>query len=208
MKTGVLMIGALSVVFALTGCGQAGHRLAMAVEAARYASKHSGEYRVYSIPAASMLPTLRIGDTILVDRSAYRHASPQRGDIIMFEPPVPSEADFIKRIVALPGDTFRISHGTVYVNGARVREPYVHEPAQYDMAIHNYGIYVAESGTGPEPLDRTEARIPARSMWSASDRVPDGCYIVLGDNRNDSEDSHIFGCADPRRVTGKLVKVL
>lgn len=182
----------------------------MAVEAAQYASGHpGGNYRVYYIPSGSMMPTLHVGDSFLVDRNAYRDAQPQRGDIVTFKPPFPAGDDFIKRIVAVPGDTFRISRGVVYVNGAPMREPYVLRRADYEMQVRNYEILVGlVPGSPASALGASTAVIPPRSQWSSANRVPAGCYIALGDNRNDSEDSHVFGCVKAGSITGRLVKVL
>ena len=74
--------------------------------------------RTYYIPSGSMLPTLQIHDVLLVDKFEYRFHSPNEGDIVVFPPPVPTPDDFIKRVIGRPGDSLRISGGTVYVNGA------------------------------------------------------------------------------------------
>jgi signal peptidase I len=193
----------------LSGCATA-HRVAMAAAATQYAIKHpGGAYRVAYIPSASMLPTLHIGDTVLIDTDEYRHSAPRRGDIVLFKPPMPSVDDFIKRVIALPGDSFRIIRGAVYVNGKRLREPYISAPADYEMQIQNYRILVRFApGTPAVPLDNNVADVPPHDRWTSPDRVPANCYIVLGDNRNDSEDSHAFGCVERNHFTGKLVKVL
>jgi hypothetical protein len=88
------------------------------------------------------------------------------------------------------------------------------------MAVRNYGIYESY-GSGWRRLDPTSANIPPKSMWTSPDTIPSHCYIVLGDNRNDSEDSHIWGFAqdsgnfatgpEAGQATGtfsKVVKVL
>ncbi|HEV7178393.1 MAG TPA: S26 family signal peptidase, partial [Candidatus Baltobacteraceae bacterium] len=81
----------------------------------------------------------------------------------------------------------------VYRNGKALSEPYENEQPQYDLEIKDYTIYV--NGT---PLDRSVANIPARSKWSAPNRVPAGFFFMLGDNRNYSDDSHVWGFAQTR----------
>ncbi len=149
--------------------------------------------RTYYIPSASMVPTLAVGDVLLVDKFEYRFHAPREGDVV-FPPPIPSPDDFIKRVIGLPGDTFRISRGIVYRNGMPLAEPYIESRPMYDLQVRNYDIYVNDGG-GWEPLDPTQANIPPRSMWTAPNRIPPNCFIMLGDNRNDSEDSHIWGFA-------------
>lgn len=150
--------------------------------------------RTYYIPSGSMLPTLQIHDVLLVDKFEYRFHPPHEGDVVVFPPPIPTPDDFIKRVIGLPGDTFQIMTGNVYVNGHPLREPYVADKPGYEMAVRDYGIYVSY-GTGWTRLDPSSANVPPKSMWTAPNRIPPHCYIMLGDNRNDSEDSHIWGFA-------------
>jgi signal peptidase I len=148
----------------------------VATRSTKYVQSHGGDYTAYTtytMPAGSMLPTIHVGATMLVNRSAYRSESPARGDIVVFKSPLLG-LPFVKRVVAVPGDRFTIARGVTYVNGRRVEEPYIKERPAYDMALR---------------------------------RVPSGCYIVLGDNRNDSEDSHIFGCVKRTSFIGKVVQV-
>lgn len=163
--------------------------------------------RTFYIPSESMLPTLQQGDVLLVNEFAYRWHLPARGDIVVFRPPIPSSSDFIKRVIAVPGDTLRIAGGTVYVNGKALNEKYIAEQPNYQLQIKNYGIQV-DNGDGLQPLARNEADVPPRAMWQASDRVPAGFYFVMGDNRNDSDDSHIWGFAQLRGrfAAGPLAK--
>jgi len=106
-------------------------------------------------------------------------------------PPVESGgSEFIKRVIGVPGDTIRISDGIVYRNGVALKEPYDNEYPAYDLEIKNYNIYV--NGV---PLDPAVADIPPKSLWSAPNRIPDGFYFMLGDNRNYSDDSHVWGFA-------------
>lgn len=150
--------------------------------------------RTFYIPSQSMVPTLQERDVLLVNEFAYRFGVPHRGDIVVFTPPIASPSSFIKRVVAVPGDTLRIESGHVFVNGKQLKEPYIAQAPDYNLAVKHYGIYV-DNGNGMEPLDPAQANIPPRSMWQSADRVPSGFYFVMGDNRNDSEDSHVWGFA-------------
>lgn len=150
--------------------------------------------RTYYIPSGSMLPTLQIHDVLLVDKFEYRFHPPNEGDIVVFPPPVPTPDDFIKRVIGRPGDTLRIAGGTVYLNGKALHETYVAEKPDYNLEIRNYGIWVSY-GVGWQRLEPSSANVPPQSQWTAPDRIPPHCYIMLGDNRNDSEDSHIWGFA-------------
>jgi signal peptidase I len=151
--------------------------------------------RTYYIPTASMVPTLQIHDVLLVDKFEYRFHEPNRGDIVVFPPPVPTTDDFIKRVVGRPGDRLEVRSGTVYINGAPLSEPYIAEKPQYDLQIRNYNVYVKELGSDWTPLDAASANIPPKSQWIAPDRIPANCFMMFGDNRNNSEDSHIWGFA-------------
>jgi signal peptidase I len=160
--------------------------------------------RMYDISSISMIPTLRIGDVFLVNSLDYRLRRPRNGEIAVFVPPVPAQGDeFIKRVIGVPGDALRISDGIVYRNGKPLAEPYENEPPNYDLAIRGYSIYV--NGVA---LDPAQANIPPRSMWHAPDRIPDGFYFMLGDNRDYSSDSHVWGFAQMRGrfVAGPLAR--
>lgn len=114
------------------------------------------------ILSESMVSTLNVGDRILVFKLAYKFEDPERGDIIIFEPPAEMDegVDFIKRIIGLPGETVEVKADEgVYINGELLNEPYINEIPEYDF--------------GPVT-------------------VPEGNYIVLGDNRNRSADSHYW----------------
>jgi signal peptidase I len=146
--------------------------------------------RPYSIPSISMIPTLQVNDTVLVDELSYRFHRPRFGDLAVFVPPVPSGIPFIKRVVGIPGDRIWIHDGTLYRNGVAVAESYVNEAPDYDLSVAHDTIVVDGA-----PLSSATADIPPPAMWQHSNRIPAGFYLVLGDNRNYSDDSHTWGFA-------------
>ncbi len=155
--------------------------------------------RTFYIPSISMIPTLQVHDVLLVDELRYRLYGPKDGDIAVFLPPINSGGnEFIKRVIGVPGDTLSIQDGIVYRNGKALPEPYENEPPAYDLEIKNYGIYV--NGVALNPRN---ANVPPRSKWSAPDRIPAGYYFMLGDNRNYSDDSHVWGFATRSAFFGR-----
>ena len=160
--------------------------------------------RTFYIPSVSMVPALQVGDVVLVDEIVYRFAGPADGDIAVFKPPFPSGGnDFIKRVVGIPGDRIVISDGTLRRNGAVVNEPYENQPPAYSLAIRDYGVYV-----NGRPLDARAANIPPKVQWQAPDRIPNRYYFALGDNRNYSDDSHVWGFVERGGFVGRAFVVL
>lgn len=86
------------------------------------------------VPSSSMYPTLQVKDRLLVNLLSYKFGDLERGDIIIFEPPpsVESEYDYVKRLIALPGDIVEITNGTVYVNGEPLEEGYINNAPNYE----------------------------------------------------------------------------
>ena len=146
--------------------------------------------RTFFIPSGSMEPTLQIHDVLLVNEFEYRLSKPHDSDIVVFPPPIPTTNDFIKRLIGSPGETLRIHNGVVFRNGKALDERYIAQKPAYEMEIKNYNIYVDGA-----PLDPGQANVPPRSAWTSPDTIPAGCYFMMGDNRNNSEDSHIWGFA-------------
>jgi signal peptidase I len=140
----------------------------------------------FRIPSESMVPTLQVGQRVLVDRVSFRFGEPDRGDIIVFKPPdgqpstcgverpsdqpcpegtgERSDTNFIKRVVGVPGDRLKVVEGSVYIDGERQDEPF----ARLDP----------ECGTCNLPREIT---------------IPDGHYYMMGDNRGESADSREWG---------------
>ncbi len=149
--------------------------------------------RTFFIPSGSMEPTLQIHDVLLVNEFEYHLSRPHDEDIVVFPPPIPTTNDFIKRLIGSPGETLRIHNGVVYRNGKALNEPYEAQRPDYELEIRNYNVYV--DGT---PLDPGQANVPPRRDWTSPNTIPPNCYFMMGDNRNDSEDSHIWGFAQLR----------
>jgi signal peptidase I len=142
--------------------------------------------RSYYIPTGSMLPTLQINDRLIVDKVSYRFTDPVRGDIVVFNPPdkLGSKDAYIKRLIGLPGDRVEVKDGgTVYINGIAISEKYVSDRATYTWT-------------------KTESSDP---NFTPNLIVPKDQYLVLGDNRNNSLDSHYWGFVPKDHLIGKAV---
>lgn len=87
------------------------------------------------IPSGSMLPTIQLQDRVMVNKFIYYFKEPERGDIVVFDPPeiLHSKDDYIKRIIGLPGETVEIKNGKVYINDQALVEPYLYEPIDYEF---------------------------------------------------------------------------
>ena len=123
----------------------------------------------------SMFPTLDNNDYLIATKIDYRFRDPQRGDIIIMRDPYDSSKDFIKRVIALPGDRLLIDRGKVYVNGRLLNEPYIRQDEPWS-----------------NNSDWPTANVPGCTPGQAC-TLPPHQYFVMGDNRNASSDSRIFG---------------
>jgi len=126
----------------------------------------------FVVVGASMEPAFEQGQRLLVNKAVYRFREPQRGEVIVFHPPSNQRDDYIKRIIALPGDTVKIKKGVVYVNDSKLSEPYINveDPPKYSLRQQT---------------------------------IPDNNYFVLGDNRNNSNDSHKGWTVEDEAIIGK-----
>jgi len=134
--------------------------------------------QAFKIPSGSMLPTLQIGDHILVNKFMYSFAPIQRGDIIVFKFPQDETRDFIKRVIGLPGETLEIRGKRVLING---------DPLQESYAVYSDGPF-ARGGD----RDRLGPLV-----------IPAGQLFMMGDNRDHSMDSRVWGFLDARKIKGK-----
>lgn len=180
------------------------------------------------IPSSSMEPTLQINDRILVEKiSGHLRRPYQRGEILVFYPPpsempdhkdlsndplsvlgrltglpfLPYEPAFIKRVVGLPGETLRVVKGVgVYINGQLLEEPYIKEKPNYDLrTMGDIGMTGRMAYDGRPNITPEQAGQP---IVIGKDQL-----FMMGDNRNNSQDSHVWGFLDQPRVIGRAFLV-
>jgi signal peptidase I len=158
--------------------------------------------QAFKIPTGSMENNLLIGDHLLVNKFVFgpplgsweRALLPERtirrGDVIVFKYPGNRERDFIKRVIGLPGETLEMRNKKVYINGKPLDEPYVHflEPPQSPSAYAEITSFDKRESYGPI-------------------QIPAGKYFMMGDNRDNSEDSRYWGLLPEEDVKGKAVMI-
>ena len=125
----------------------------------------------FVVVGSSMMPSYKDGQRLLVNKVFYRFGEPEMGDAIVFQPPTNRRVDYIKRIIAGPGDTVEIKGGVVYVNDVAISEPYIMAHPSYTMS---------------------------------QEIVPENEYFVLGDNRNNSNDSHTGWTVEREDIIGRV----
>ncbi|MGD9518659.1 MAG: signal peptidase I [Armatimonadota bacterium] len=138
--------------------------------------------QAFLIPSGSMHPTLYEGDRIMVNKLVYLTRPPRHGEIAVFHAPPwadPQRRDFIKRVIGLPGDRIAVRDRTTYRNGQPLNEPYIAEAPLYEMPESDYVLLEPEG----EPL---------RLVEDGELKIPPGYILVLGDNRNESNDAHTW----------------
>lgn len=175
----------------------------------------------FRIPSGSMMPTLLVGDFILVNKFTYgirmpvtktkliEISEPDRGDIVVFRWPVNPRLDYIKRVVGLPGDRIRYQNKTLFINGKPMR---IEIDGQYQP--EGSGMRALGFVEGREQLGDVEHDVlinPIAADFSPSCRflghrevtVPEGHYLMVGDNRDDSNDGRCWGFVPEENLVGK-----
>ena len=128
-------------------------------------------FQTFIVVGSSMEPNFQWQQRLLINKAVYHFLEPERGDVIVFKPANNQQADYLKRIIALPSDTVEVKMRVVYVNDSPLDEPYIKEPPRY--TLHKR-------------------------------RIPDNNYFVLGDNRNNSNDSHHDWTVPRQNIVGKV----
>jgi signal peptidase I len=154
--------------------------------------------QAFKIPTGSMEPNLLVGDHLLVNKFVFAPtATPverlilpmrdiKRGDVVVFKFPEEPERDFIKRVVGLPGDTVEIRSRQVFINGTRIEEPYAHY--LFPVGDDEAGSFDVRARYGPVT-------------------VPAAHYFMMGDNRDNSQDSRYWGFMPQEYIKGKALFV-
>jgi signal peptidase I len=169
--------------------------------------------QAFKIPSPSMEGTLLVGDHLLVNKFIYGgrgnwidrflpYREIRRGDIIVFKFPYDDHSHYVKRVIGVPGDRLKIVDHQVFLNGAKLSEPYkVHDPGIYDPFGDNFP---PTSRFYPQRNVRTEWSNEMPSFVEKGElRVPPGKYFVMGDNRDHSWDSRYWGFVDREGIMGR-----
>ena len=166
----------------------------------------------FQIPSSSMVPTLQVGDYILVNKFTYGirlpvlrtkvvdFNKPERGDVMVFFPPHMNDTYFIKRVVGLPGDTVTYRRKQLSING---------KPVQLQPVAGDAGQQ-SRYRVGQETLGAAEHQVQVDSMRPAQDFsvvVKPGHYFMMGDNRDNSSDSRIWGQVPEKDIVGKAFAI-
>ncbi len=176
----------------------------------------------HRVPTGSMKPTILEGDMIFVNKLAYnlklpfsditikQMGEPQRGDIVVFKSEKRNKR-FIKRLIGLPGDIIELDENKLIINGVKTdyledRDKTVHPVRDVDAED---GIYYTESSTlMPGHSVQVKPQVHNRLSDFSPIRVPDGEYFFMGDNRDNSGDSRVFGFIPRSELRGKATRVL
>jgi len=194
----------------------------------------------FQIPSSSMVPTMRVGDFILVDKQAFApgagtanaadaegaakmplrtlrplrlscflcrilpKSSIQRGDLIVFHWPVDPTLHLVKRVVGVPGDRIRLHHGRVFIDEQPLAEPYAFYSRSRPNGFRDEFPSLREADPSMEPDWWLQLR---SNIVSGELTVPPNEYFVLGDNRNDSEDSRYWGFVPREAIVGRPLVV-
>jgi signal peptidase I len=168
--------------------------------------------QAFYIPSGSMIPTLQIGDKVLATKIIYRLREPRTGDVVVFHAPrvaletnsqrydPKNPIDYVKRVIATPGDRVRITYDAVYLNDKKLNEPYVANTPGYDFPLTSQGDF--------PPLMRSSVANALLPHIKGRDLVvPKGYLLVLGDNRTESHDGHAWGLLKRNAVVGKAITI-
>ena len=168
-------------------------------------------YDIFTMPAASMWPTIQTGSTIAVTKWGYGNYSSfgisllktkpnnsiNRGDVIVFSYPRDTSIEYVKRVVGLPGDHIAYYNKSLYVNKAIVNREYVED-------IDEFSIYIEDNSETEYYISIIRG---TKSKLDGEVQVPDDQYFVLGDNRDNSNDSRVWGFVPQHNIIGKVVKI-
>lgn len=175
-------------------------------------------FEPFRIPSGSMIPTLKVGDFILVNKFNYGIrlpvinakifdiGEPERGDVVVFRFPKDPSVDYIKRVIGLPGDRIAYRSKTLYINGERISTSSMGSYTQTKDGMpipgaNQYSEELSETVTHNLLIDTT------RPSYSGEWIVPAGNYFVMGDNRDNSNDSRYWGTVPEENLVGQAFMI-
>jgi len=176
-------------------------------------------FEPFKIPSGSMIPTLLVGDFIVVNKFSYglklpvvnkkilSLGEPERGDVVVFRYPVDPSVNFIKRLIGLPGDTITYRNKELFVNGEPVSKK---ENGRYTSDEVKCSTPRADAIRFREAVDDVEHAILLHERSGSRNGqwvVPEGHYFVMGDNRDRSNDSRVWGFVPEENMMGRAVGI-
>jgi len=173
----------------------------------------------FKIPSGSMMPTLLVGDFILVNKFAYglrlpvlntkilNVGEPKRGDVFVFRYPKNPKEDYIKRVIGLPGDEITYRNKTLFVNGKEIPESYLGPysgPTEANNRMTGAQVKLENlEGVEHRILEQPNVQVGHEGTY----KVPDGYYFAMGDNRDNSADSRFWGFVPEANLVGKALVI-
>ena len=172
--------------------------------------------QAFKIPTGAMVPTLLIGDRLLVNKRIYKSAKPRRGDVIVFKYPKDPGTLYVKRLIGLPGDTIEVKERTVYVNNLPLEEKYTQYINPASVNDHYGPCYIPKKGDKIEAAGSSvklngevlneeviETYSEHDGLYDEPYSVPQDQYFFIGDNRDNSLDSRFWGAVPHGYLVGK-----
>jgi signal peptidase I len=176
----------------------------------------------FQIPSGSMIPTLDVGDHIFVSKFSYavgipftnakiaEFGKPKRGDVIVFKYPPDQNVDYIKRVMGLPGETIEVRHNEVFIDGRSLaRELLPESCADKDDPAPDGDDDHSNCEVWLEHLEKSKAHLVHQDSRLGSDfgpvKIPEGHYFAMGDNRDNSRDSRVWGFVPYELIKGRAL---
>lgn len=192
----------------------------------------SSFFEPFRIPSGSMIPTLMIGDFILVNKSSYGFklpfsdftffdinfdpiilfgkSSPKRGDVIVFKFPKDTSTNYVKRVIGLPGDEIEIREKIIYINGQELKTEEIPgakylEDMDENFKVYNLKFYKSVVGDHSHIIQQDSDNY--YTNFYDKTKIPPGSYFVMGDNRDFSHDSRFWGFVPENYIKGRAMLV-
>ena len=181
-------------------------------------------FEPFSIPSGSMYPTLKVGDYLFVSKYSYgfsKHSfplslpiipnrilynEPERGDVVVFKTPEDNKTDYIKRLIGLPGEKIKMISNEIYINGKKIYRENVGKEKYSSLNVEKFKEVVAEGKS--YNIYEINNKVP---FYDTNDfdeiTVPEDHFFVIGDNRDNSQDSRFIGSVPKQNLVGKAILV-